>query len=403
MTTKHCILNADNTQLKLSIFDAVQLIHAEHWLQITKGKQTYLSLQYLKALETTLPEIAFRYIIFYDDQFSPVGVAAIQLHRFQAEEINYSSFSPRLSEVVPRKVLELMDARVMLCGNAFSTGQNGFLFCESLPEEIGINNLITAMHRIKNEEKKSDDQISLIVIKDFWPESFHTFKWFAKDKFREVSPDVNMVLTIREEWVNMEAYMADMNTKFRTKIKGIYKKSKAIEVRNLTADQILESGEQIDRLYLEVLNRAKFNFGTLKATTFATFKVQFPNQFNLKAYFLEQELVGFSTSFCDGIELDANFVGVRYDLNVEYALYQRMLCDFVGLACQMKCKTLQLGRTAEEIKSGFGAEPVEMKILLKHRNHITNSLIKPIAATIKPSSFELRKPFKASAYQRWIR
>ena len=36
---------------------------------------------------------------------------------------------------------------------------------------------------------------------------------------------------------------------------------------------------------------------------------------------------------------------------------------------------------------------------LKHKNHITNKLVKPIVGLIKPSKFGTRKPFKAVLYQ----
>ena len=53
-------------------------------------------------------------------------------------------------------------------------------------------------------------------------------------------------------------------------------------------------------------------------------------------------------------------------------------------------------RTAEEIKSSLGAEPVDMKLYAKHKNSVSNKLIKPFLESISPSEFELRKPFKAN-------
>jgi hypothetical protein len=72
-----------------------------------------------------------------------------------------------------------------------------------------------------------------------------------------------------------------------------------------------------------------------------------------------------------------------------------MLYDFVQESIARQVKELHLGRTAEEIKSCLGAEPMDMKLYLRHRNSISNKLLAPIIATITPSEFELRYPFKA--------
>jgi hypothetical protein len=71
-----------------------------------------------------------------------------------------------------------------------------------------------------------------------------------------------------------------------------------------------------------------------------------------------------------------------------------MLYDFVELAISKKARELRLGRTAEEIKSSIGAEPINMKLYVKHGNKISNKLLKPIIESIAPGEFELRRPFK---------
>jgi hypothetical protein len=96
--------------------------------------------------------------------------------------------------------------------------------------------------------------------------------------------------------------------------------------------------------------------------------------------------------------LDGNFIGLDYDYNYEYAVYQRMLYDFIKHGIERGVKYVKIGRTAEEIKSGVGAEPVEMKFYAKHRNKVTNAILKPFVQKLQPSEFELRKPFKAEHY-----
>jgi len=404
MISKHCVVHSyKKEKFKLSIADSIDLVNHEHWSSIVEDRNVYLSQGYLKSLESTLETIDFRYILFYDSELTPVGVAVVQLHRFKSGEVDFHNLSNGFSDVIPYKIFDKLESRVMLCGNAFSTGENGFLFCKSVPEKLAVENLIRALHRIKKDEKKSNDQVSLVLLKDFWPKSAEKILGFEEDRFQQIDIDVNMVLSMQPTWLTWEDYLSDLTTKFRTRVKGVYKKSSNITSKSLTATEIVQYSSDIDDLYSEVVGRAKFNLGTLKAPTFHSFKEQLPDLFFLTAYFNDGKMIGFSTSFLDDQSLEANFVGLRYDVNNEYALYQRMLYDFVKRAIDLRCTDLQLGRTAEEIKSNLGAEPVEMKLLIKHRNAITNKLMKPFVEAIGPSSFDMRKPFKAVVYDRWIR
>ena len=107
-------------------------------------------------------------------------------------------------------------------------------------------------------------------------------------------------------------------------------------------------------------------------------------------------MVGFSSCFHFNNVVDANYVGIDYNYNKDYAVYQRMLYDFVELSICLNANELRLGRTAELIKSSMGALPVNMKLYVKHRNSISNKLLGPFVSSINPSKFELRSPFKAN-------
>ena len=121
-------------------------------------------------------------------------------------------------------------------------------------------------------------------------------------------------------------------------------------------------------------------------------------KFIVKGYLRDEELVGFSSAFICNDIVDANYVGINYDLNHKHAIYQRMLYDYVALAMENNSAELRFGRTAEEIKSTIGAEPVAMNLYIRHKSRIKDKVLKPIFASIKPSEFELRKPFKALEY-----
>jgi len=83
--------------------------------------------------------------------------------------------------------------------------------------------------------------------------------------------------------------------------------------------------------------------------------------------------------------LEAGYIGLDYEYNFDYAVYQKMLYDYVDDAIQNNLKELRFGRTAEEIKSCLGAEPVDMMLYVRHRNSLSNKVIKPVIKSISPS------------------
>lgn len=396
----HCETSSENSDLKLSIFDSIHLIPQEHWDLLLQDSNVYLSVPYLKALEESLKEeIGFRYIIFYNHNYQPAGIAVVQLLHFTNNDVNVEDVICRFGSYISDKFVKNLDVRVLLCGNAFSTGENGFLFCKTVNQDVAIRNLSRALNRVKRDEKKANNGVSIILLKDFWPSSESISSDLIDEEFSQFQIDVNMVMEIPEEWKSFEDYLESLVTKFRTKVKGIYKKSQTLESRKLSSAEILEYAEDIDTLYHNVLERSDYKFGELNANTFALLADSLDANFRLTGYFIGKELVGFCSCFKNQDSLDANFVGLDYSFNKEYAIYQRILCDFIDLAIQNGVKQLSFGRTAEEIKSTLGAGPVDMTLYVKHKNSITNKLVKPIVSHITPSTFELRKPFKAVFYQ----
>jgi hypothetical protein len=164
----------------------------------------------------------------------------------------------------------------------------------------------------------------------------------------------------------------------------------------MTKKQILEHAERIDELFQCVLDKSGFKFGELRSTVYAAWKEQLKDKLIFKGYFLDGEMVGFNSAFVHDDELDAHYVGIDYELNEGLGLYQRMLIELLRDSITLKRPKLKLGRTAEQAKSTLGAYPVDMRLYTKHRNPLANKLIAPVIASVEPSPFEQRNPFKKS-------
>ena len=380
--------------LKLALYESAELINKEHWRQVNSGKNIYLTLEYLTALEDAVKnEIEFRYILFYSQQNKPVAIAVVQMLRFVDHKQKHNEHLCKIAGSIKNKILNKLDIKVMICGNVFSCGENGFMFTDDIDGERAYGNLSNALYRLRQNEK-INGTVSMVLLKEFWPKNYVFSDVLKTFSFRDFMIDVNMILKTKN-WLTFDDYLASMTSKFRTKAKSAFKKSSALVVKSLSENEIKTHQTTIETLYNSVLEKADFQFGHLNGRAFFNFKRNLGNRFILNGYFLDEKLVGFSSAFITEKMIDASYVGMEYTLNTRLAIYQRMLYDLVKLAIDYRCDELSLGRTAEEIKSSLGAKPVNMKLYMRHRNSVSNKLIKPIIESITPSEFELRNPFKA--------
>ncbi len=368
-------------------------IPIDDWNSIHSKNNLFLSLAYLKTLEDTLHEnIKFRYIIFYDKK-TPVALAAAQLIKFNSTQLKYHEFPCKISDTIKNILFKNLEVRVLVCGNLFSCGEHGFVYD---PERINAKDAFDSLSIALRDIRKSENsnKPSFILLKEFWPQSFNNSDHIKEHDFREFTIDVNMVLDISKDWHTFEDYLSSMRTKFRTRAKKVFKNSKKIVVKDFDDNDIQTYTKEINKLYLSVIEKADFKIGKLNASTFKQLKQTLQDSFVFKGYFLDQKLVGFTTSFILGEVIEANHIGIDYTYNKEHDIYQKMLYDYVALAISNKTKELRLGRTAEIIKSCVGAKPVEMKLYVRHGNSVSNTILKPLVELISPSEYEVRNPFK---------
>ena len=106
-------------------------------------------------------------------------------------------------------------------------------------------------------------------------------------------------------------------------------------------------------------------------------------------------MVGFLSGMINQRNFDSHFVGIDYKYNREYAIYQRILYDYVGIAIEQKLHKINFGRTASEIKSSVGAIAEDLTIYLRHKKNIPNKFLSLLLNNFKPTPFSQKSPFKA--------
>jgi hypothetical protein len=152
--------------------------------------------------------------------------------------------------------------------------------------------------------------------------------------------------------------------------------------------------DELQNLYQNTIDNANFNAQVLDLNTYIKLKNTYKDDFIVQGYFLNDKIVGFLSALVNKKDLDAHFIGLEYDLNKTYAIYPRILNDYIRLGLEKNVESINLGRTASEIKTTIGAEPLELSCYIKHKNKFINRLIQPFFRRIQIKSFKQHSPFK---------
>jgi hypothetical protein len=205
-----------------------------------------------------------------------------------------------------------------------------------------------------------------------------------------------MVLNMRQHWTSAEAYLADMHSKYRVRTKKVLELSSGLEMKRfygdgLEKDLIRKCAAMLQHTLREKTLAMNKNLeGILER-----FAEHFGSQFRVHVYYQQGKPVGFITCSISNRQLIAWHVGYEAAIAKETHIYQRMLFDLIDLGMQERVQTMNLGRTATEIKSTFGAEPIENQFVVFARNPVLRAMLRFYKKHhFRPKEFILRRPFK---------
>ena len=390
----YSVMTLKNSSFSYVLIDSILDISAKEWDAANVKGNIYLSHDYLSAFEAGMKQqIDIKYVIFYNEQKEIIGICVLQILYFNPKELLQNRIPIGIANKVKLFFSEHKKVSLLICGNLFACGENGFAFTDFIDKPTFIR-LVSKTLRELFKGSARNPKISFALLKEFWGADNERSQLLEKENFIGFGIDVNMVLYLKNEWKTFDHYLHDMNTKYRTRAKNVFKKSEALKKIHFSENQIADHLLEIDKMYIELLKNVDYNLGVLKAETFVYLKKKLKNKFVFTAYFKDDVFIGFSTAFVFGAIFDANFIGIDYTFNKNYKLYQRMLYDYVEMSIQHKCRELRLGRTAETIKSVVGAKPIPMELFARHRNCIPTKFLRLVLSAIKPASYEIRGPFK---------
>ncbi|CAM1334511.1 GNAT family N-acetyltransferase [Tenacibaculum aestuariivivum] len=395
-TTSVHILSYKKTTLNVQYFNSIAEISNDIWRELNCSDNLYFSPEYLEALQLNNPAIKFAYIILFNSTNKAIALATIQIIDFNLDSIqnNIESVVDWV-KCVGRKLGFLSSTKILkilTCGNVFVSGEHGIFIKNNQNKTEIIKQIAKAVVDFSNIN--SENMVDVFILKDFENESLSISSVLVKEGYNSFNVEPNMVLKLDSNWESLNDYLGVLKTKFRVKAKKALKLSAQLQVEEVTGSRLIELFPEMTLLYKMVSNKATFNLGDFNLQTYQMLKHNLGDAYFLKAYWLEDKLVGFLSGIINNSSLDAHFVGIDYDNNKQYAIYQRMLYDYICLGINKKVQMINFGRTASEIKSSVGAVPQDLTIYLRHKKTITNGILSLFLKRIQPQYFIQKNPFK---------
>ena len=382
--------------LSVKYFNAINEIPNHIWQQLNCAHNLYFHPKYLEALQQNNPKVQFAYIVLFNEEEEAVAIATIQIVDFYLDSVqNEMQSIVEWVKCLGRKLRIISSEKVfkvLTCGNTFVSGEHGIFINNNQNKKLVLIRIAEAVLDFSNSNSRNN--VDAFMLKDFENESLFITNKLYEEGYNSFNVEPNMVLHLENDWDSLDDYLAALKTKFRVKARKALKLSASLKIEDITADRLKDLLPEMTALYKTVSTKSSFNLGDFNLQTYKSLKDNIGDKYFLKAYWLEDKLVGFLSGIFNQESLDAHFVGIDYINNREYAIYQRMLYDYISLGIKNNAKTINFGRTASEIKSSVGAIPEDLTIYLRHKKTIPNRILSLFLKRIQPSEFKQKHPFK---------
>ena len=379
-------------QYSATVFDTIDSISSDDFASLNDTSNIYFSQGFLKAFEVSNPNISFKYIVIYDNS-KAIGLANIQIISLGIDVILKNIKISKSVKKVFRFFMCNYPLKIMFCGNMFLSGEHGIILNQDIHKKSAF--LIISRTIKELSSLKENRPLHAIFIKDFYQESLPITDHLLDYNYIKMPVEPNMIFKLNPNWKTFEDYTDALKSKYRVKVNKADKTSSHLTAKLFNENDFKVYKEELQQLYENTIANANFNAQVLNLNTYIKLRALYKDDFIVKAYFLEDKLIGFLSALVNNNHLDAHFIGLDYELNKTHAIYPRILNDYVRLGIENKVSQINFGRTASEIKSTIGATPENLVCYTRHRRNFINKLLKPFISQVQIKDFKQHEPFKA--------
>jgi len=348
----------------------------------------YFSRLFLAAFATHNPAVRHAYFVVSENNV-PIALAIIQQLQVSLETAAAQlPLRAKLARSVHCAVAG-RTAQIAVCGNIFLSGNYG-VFVKDSTQSSRVYKVIARFL------KKSviAQRASVLFFKDFNPQQKEQTSLLASNNFAAFQVEPNMILNIQPSWHTVTDYLAQLKSKYRVKVNRANALSDSLIVKSFSASDIIKNEQRLTVLINNIIDRALVSTVNFTLKTYAALKEVFPEKVLFKGYYEQENLIAFAVSFVHRDMVDAHFIGMDYNKNKQFALYPRILNDYIKEAIEHKALVLNLGRTSSEIKSTLGAVPEPLHCYVRHKRTAANLIFRPFVRQLKATPYKQHEPFK---------
>lgn len=377
---------------------------ATEWDALAPKHNVFLQSQYLHTLQKFPPQkMGFRYMILHKGE-KPVGIIYVQTYFVRMADSVKQKEAPtglwnRFKNSIQQWFINKAVFNVLICGNLILTGEHGYYISDdSLIEEESIRLVAAAMDLLQDiEEATTKKKVHIQMFKDYPAKATREAIKIGlrKANYHKYTIQPCMYMRLPKEWASFDDYTNAMSSKYRVRARRAAKKGAELTKRELTLEEIEANNDRIYELYSNIAGNVGFNAYTFDEKYFLALKKNLGDDFKLVALYLEGKMVAFYTAIFSGNEMEAHFLGMDYEYNREYQVYLNILYNLIDMGIYHQVELIDFARTALEIKSSVGAVPRELDCFVRHRNSLSNGIMKFVFENLTPQeAWEPRSPFK---------
>lgn len=402
----YCPAAAENETIKdfsFIISDTIDSVSELQWNKHIPESNLLMQYDELKLIETTQQgKMQFRYVFVKKEDIT-VGIVYFQIVRFIGNDLlnyfpeepteTFKKYAYKIGSAIAIPFVKTVDVNLLVSGNVFMTGENGFYFTQ----EIDLAKRAVLLRKAIKETVKTDKRIKAVLVGDLYEPKTEFDSAFKKCAYHEITVEADMSLQLKHEWKTFADYLAAMSSKYRVRAKKVFTLCREAGVvrKDLNVEEIAQHEDPLFELYNMVISRAEFKLASLTKDFFRLQKQLMGDNYRVYAYFKEDKIVGFISLFKTGKKMEVHYTGMNKDVTKSINLYQHMLYDMIEFGIENRVEKLHFGRTAPEIKSTVGAVPSPMYGYVKHFSPTFNYLmVRTFTARLKPKQYIIRDPFK---------
>ncbi len=388
---------------EIEVFTSISDVPAGEWEVCITDAHLFLSIDYLKTAESSsLPGMQFRYAILRNGG-QPVAILYFQLVNLSdtglggilsLEEYGglAGSLSTRINDILfsPGKDKA---SYILVCGNLLVSGEHGVAAVSHEEFKYAVE-AISPIKKIIAQTLPSTARLVAFMVKDFYDPLNAIARTILKRDYFLLNTDPEMIFEVSPEWKSFDDYKAALSSKYRVRTNNVLGKLGRVVIKELSNDEIISKSKELYALNDHVVKKAPVKLARPSEDYFLNLKKTYGNNYRINGFYLDDKLIAFTSGLWNEVHYEAHYIGLNYELNQQYSLYQNILYAYINDAIVCKSQRLFFGRTALEIKSTTGARPHHLACYFRFANRILNTLAKPLVSSTGPKDWIPRDPFK---------